>query len=374
MFFGLDLDELQIYWWVIVSLLGGLLVFMFFVQGGQSLICVVAKDELEKTMLINSLGRKWELGFTTLVLFGGACFAAFPLFYSTSFGGAYWVWLTILFCFIIQAVSYEYRKKEGNLLGSKVYEAFLWINGVFGVFLIGVAISTFFSGSHFVLDEHNFVEWSMVSRGLEALLEPANYLLGLALVFLSQILGASYFLNNIDDTQIAKRARKVILLSSVAFLPCVLGFLMWICSKEGFYVDSKGVTLQPYVYLHNFLSMSYLIVGLCVGVGLVLWGIYLNVFAQSKKGIFPLGMGSVIVVMAVFLNVGLGQSAFYPSIADLQSSLHIKNASSSYYTLSVMSCVSLLVPFVLAYIVYVWRAMDRVKITRGEMQADSHTY
>ncbi len=374
MFFGLDLDELQIYWWVIVSLLGGLLVFMFFVQGGQSLICVVAKDELEKTMLINSLGRKWELGFTTLVLFGGACFAAFPLFYSTSFGGAYWVWLTILFCFIIQAVSYEYRKKEGNLLGSKVYEAFLWINGVFGVFLIGVAISTFFSGSHFVLDEHNFVEWSMVSRGLEALLEPANYLLGLALVFLSQILGASYFLNNIDDTQIAKRARKVILLSSVAFLPCVLGFLMWICSKEGFYVDSKGVTLQPYVYLHNFLSMPYLIVGLCVGVGLVLWGIYLNVFAQSKKGIFPLGMGSVIVVMAVFLNVGLGQSAFYPSIADLQSSLHIKNASSSYYTLSVMSYVSLLVPFVLAYIVYVWRAMDRVKITRGEMQADSHTY
>ncbi|TLD90962.1 cytochrome d ubiquinol oxidase subunit II [Helicobacter sp. MIT 03-1614] len=374
MFFGLDLDELQIYWWVIVSLLGGLLVFMFFVQGGQSLICVVAKDELEKTMLINSLGRKWELGFTTLVLFGGACFAAFPLFYSTSFGGAYWVWLTILFCFIIQAVSYEYRKKEGNLLGSKVYEAFLWINGVFGVFLIGVAISTFFSGSHFVLDEHNFVEWSMVSRGLEALLEPANYLLGLALVFLSQILGASYFLNNIDDMQIAKRARKVILLSSVAFLPCVLGFLMWICSKEGFYVDSKGVTLQPYVYLHNFLSMPYLIVGLCVGVGLVLWGIYLNVFAQSKKGIFPLGMGSVIVVMAVFLNVGLGQSAFYPSIADLQSSLHIKNASSSYYTLSVMSYVSLLVPFVLAYIVYVWRAMDRVKITRDEMQADSHTY
>ncbi len=374
MFFGLDLDELQIYWWVIVSLLGGLLVFMFFVQGGQSLICVVAKDELEKTMLINSLGRKWELGFTTLVLFGGVCFAAFPLFYSTSFGGAYWVWLTILFCFIIQAVSYEYRKKEGNLLGSKVYEAFLWINGVFGVFLIGVAISTFFSGSHFVLDEHNFVEWSMVSRGLEALLEPANYLLGLALVFLSQILGASYFLNNIDDMQIAKRARKVILLSSVAFLPCVLGFLMWICSKEGFYVDSKGVTLQPYVYLHNFLSMPYLIVGLCVGVGLVLWGIYLNVFAQSKKGIFPLGMGSVIVVMAVFLNVGLGQSAFYPSIADLQSSLHIKNASSSYYTLSVMSYVSLLVPFVLAYIVYVWRAMDRVKITRDEMQADSHTY
>ncbi len=374
MFFGLDLDELQIYWWVIVSLLGGLLVFMFFVQAGQSLICVVAKDELEKTMLINSLGRKWELGFTTLVLFGGVCFAAFPLFYSTSFGGAYWVWLTILFCFIIQAVSYEYRKKEGNLLGSKVYEAFLWINGVFGVFLIGVAISTFFSGSHFVLDEHNFVEWSMVSRGLEALLEPANYLLGLALVFLSQILGASYFLNNIDDMQIAKRARKVILLSSVAFLPCVLGFLMWICSKEGFYVDSKGVTLQPYVYLHNFLSMPYLIVGLCVGVGLVLWGIYLNVFAQSKKGIFPLGMGSVIVVMAVFLNVGLGQSAFYPSIADLQSSLHIKNASSSYYTLSVMSYVSLLVPFVLAYIVYVWRAMDRVKITRDEMQADSHTY
>ncbi|MCX2717702.1 cytochrome d ubiquinol oxidase subunit II [Helicobacter sp. MIT 21-1697] len=374
MFFGLDLGALQIYWWIIISLLAGLLVFMFFVQGGQSLICVIAKDELEKTMLINSLGRKWELGFTTLVLFGGACFAAFPLFYSTSFGGAYWIWLAILLCFIIQAVSYEYRKKECNLLGSKVYEVFLWINGVFGVFLIGVAISTFFSGSHFVLDEHNFVEWSMVSRGLEALLEPANYLLGLTLVFLAQILGASYFLNNIDDERIAKRARKAILFSSIAFLPCVFGFLAWICCKDGFYIEAGKVTLQPYVYLHNFLSLPYLIIGLLIGIVLVLWGIYLNVFTQSKKGIFPLGVGSVLVVMAVFLNVGLGQSAFYPSIADLQSSLYIKNASSSYYTLSVMSYVSLLVPFVVAYIVYVWRAMDRVKITRDEMQADSHTY
>ncbi|TLD97845.1 cytochrome d ubiquinol oxidase subunit II [Helicobacter jaachi] len=375
MFFGLDLAGLQIYWWVIVSLLAGLLVFMFFVQGGQSLLFVLAKDELEKTMLINSLGRKWELGFTTLVMFGGACFAAFPLFYSTSFGGAYWVWLAILFCYIIQAVSYEYRKKEGNVLGQKAYEIFLWINGVFGVFLIGVAVSTFFSGSHFVLNEHNFVQWSVVTRGLEALLEPANYLLGLSLVFLSQILGASYFLNNINDTKIAKRARKAILMATLAFLPCILGFLAWICCKSGFYVDENGVVaLQPYVYLHNFLSMPYLIVGLLLGVVLVLLGIYLNVFKQSTKGIFFLGSGSVLVVMSVFLNVGLGQSAFYPSIADLQSSLTIQNASSSYYTLSVMGYVSLLVPFVLAYIIYVWRALDRVKITRDEMSKDTHAY
>lgn len=375
MFFGLELSGLQIYWWIIVSLLGGLLVFMFFVQGGQSLLHIIAKSELEKTMLVNSLGRKWELGFTTLVLFGGACFAAFPLFYSVSFGGAYWVWLAILFCFILQAVSYEYRKKEGNLLGSKVYEIFLWINGVFGVFLIGVAVSTFFSGSHFVLDSRNFVEWSKASRGLEALLEPANYLLGLSLVFLSQILGASYFLNNINDEIIAKRARKAMFVATLVFLPCILGFLAWICLKDGFYVGEDGkVSLESYVYLYNFLSQPYLIVGLLLGVLAVLFGIFLNVFKRSTKGIFPLGVGSVLVVMMVFLNVGLGNSAFYPSIADLQSSLTIQNASSSYYTLSVMSYVSLLVPFVLAYIAYVWRAMDRVKITKEEMSNDTHAY
>lgn len=375
MFFGLDLAGLQVYWWVIVSLLGGLLVFMFFVQGGQALLGVLGRDELEKTMLVNSLGRKWELGFTTLVLFGGACFAAFPLFYSTSFGGAYWVWLAILFCFILQAVSYEYRKKEGNVFGARVYEAFLWINGVVGVFLIGVAISTFFSGSHFVLDGRNFVEWSKASRGLEALLEPSNCLLGLALVFLSQILGASYFLNNIDDETIARRARKAMFFATLAFLPCILGFLAWVCCKEGFYVGSDGVVaLRPYVYWENFLSLPFLLILLVLGVLGVLFGIYLNLAKRSRSGIFPLGAGSVAVVMAVLLNVGLGESAFYPSIADLQSSLTIQNASSSYYTLSVMGYVSLLVPFVLGYIAYVWRAMDRVKITKEEMRQDSHAY
>ncbi|WP_300732473.1 cytochrome d ubiquinol oxidase subunit II [uncultured Helicobacter sp.] len=375
MFFGLDLAGLQVYWWIVVSVLGGLLVFMFFVQGGQSLLPFIAKNELEKSMLINALGRKWELGFTTLVLFGGVCFAAFPLFYSVSFGGAYWVWLVILLCFIIQAVSYEYRKKAGNMLGSRVYEVFLWINGVFGVFFIGVALSTFFSGAHFVLDERNFVAWSVASRGLEALLNGGNYLLGLALVFLSQILGASYFLNNIDDMQIAKRARKAILIVSIAFVPCILGFLVWICLKSGFYVGVDGrVELRDYVYLHNFLDMPYLIVGLFVGVGAVLAGICMNVFRGSTRGIFPLGVGSVFVGMTVLLNVGLGQSAFYPSIAHLQSSLTIQNASSSYYTLSVMGYVSLLVPFVVAYIVYVWHKMDRVKITKSEIEGDSHTY
>lgn len=375
MFFGLDLAGLQMYWWIVLSVLGGLLVFMFFVQGGQSLVPFLAKNALEKSMLFNSLGRKWELGFTTLVLFGGVCFAAFPLFYSVSFGGAYWVWLVILFCFIVQAVSYEYRKKDGNLLGSGVYEIFLWINGVFGVFLIGVALSTFFSGSAFVLDSRNFVHWSVASRGLEALLQPCNYLLGLSLVFLSQILGAAYFLNNINDVHIAKRARKAMLIASVAFVPCVCGFLAWICLKSGFYIGADAIVeLRDYVYLHNFLAMPFLIILLILGVCAVLVGIYMNVFKRSTKGIFPLGIGSVLVTMAILLNVGLGESAFYPSYAHLQSSLSIHNASSSYYTLSVMGYVSLFVPFVIAYIAYVWHTMDKVKITKDEIKADSHAY
>ena len=236
MFFGLDLIGLQIYWWGILSLLGGLLVFMFFVQGGQGMLFELAKNEEEKALIVNSLGRKWELGFTTLVLFGGASFAAFPLFYSTSFGGAYWVWLIILFCFIVQAVSYEYRKKEGNFLGSRTYEVFLLINGILGVFLIGVALSTFFSGANFRLDSSNFVEWENASKGLEALLNPWNFLLGFALVFLSRVLACGYFLNNIDDEIIKERVKRKIALNSVAFLVFLLGFLFWVFTKEGFFV------------------------------------------------------------------------------------------------------------------------------------------
>ncbi|MCE7295508.1 cytochrome d ubiquinol oxidase subunit II [Campylobacter coli] len=374
MFFGLELEGLQIYWWVILSLLGGLLVFMFFVQGGQTLIDELSSDELEKTMLVNSLGRKWELGFTTLVLFGGAAFAAFPLFYSTSFGGAYWAWLCILFCFILQAVAYEYRKKENNVYGSKTYEVFLKINGYLGVFLIGVAISSFFSGSHFVLNEHNFVSWQNSLRGLELLFNPFNYLLGIALVFLSRILGAAYFMNNIKDENIKAKAVRKLSINSILFLPFFLGFLAWIFIKEGFGVDEKGiVSMTENVYLYNFLDNILFAILFIVGVVFVLLGM-----VQGSKGcsktIFTLGFGSVLAVFALFLSIGLGSSAFYPSLSDLQSSLTIRNASSSYYTLSVMAYVSLLVPFVLAYIIYVWNAMDRVKITREEIANDDHAY
>ncbi|EAL3325832.1 TPA: cytochrome d ubiquinol oxidase subunit II [Campylobacter coli] len=374
MFFGLELEGLQIYWWVILSLLGGLLVFMFFVQGGQTLIDELSCDELEKTMLVNSLGRKWELGFTTLVLFGGAAFAAFPLFYSTSFGGAYWAWLCILFCFILQAVAYEYRKKENNVYGSKTYEVFLKINGYLGVFLIGVAISSFFSGSHFVLNEHNFVSWQNSLRGLELLFNPFNYLLGIALVFLSRILGAAYFMNNIKDENIKAKAVRKLSINSILFLPFFLGFLAWIFIKKGFGVDEKGiVSMTENVYLYNFLDNILFAILFIVGVVFVLLGM-----VQGSKGcsktIFTLGFGSVLAVFALFLSIGLGSSAFYPSLSDLQSSLTIRNASSSYYTLSVMAYVSLLVPFVLAYIIYVWNAMDRVKITREEMKDSEHLY
>ncbi|EAH8280978.1 cytochrome d ubiquinol oxidase subunit II [Campylobacter coli] len=374
MFFGLELEGLQIYWWLILSLLGGLLVFMFFVQGGQTLIDELSKDELEKTMLVNSLGRKWELGFTTLVLFGGAAFAAFPLFYSTSFGGAYWAWLCILFCFILQAVAYEYRKKENNVYGSKTYEIFLKINGYLGVFLIGVAVSSFFSGSEFILNEHNFVSWQNSLRGLELLFNPFNYLLGIALVFLSRILGAAYFMNNIKDENIKAKAVRKLSINSILFLPFFLGFLAWIFIKEGFGVDEKGiVSMTENVYLYNFLDNILFAILFIVGVVFVLLGM-----VQGSKGcsktIFTLGFGSVLAVFALFLSIGLGSSAFYPSLSDLQSSLTIRNASSSYYTLSVMAYVSLLVPFVLAYIIYVWNAMDRVKITREEMKDSEHLY
>ena len=375
MFFGLELGGLQVYWWVILSLLGGLLVFMFFVQGGQTLIDELSDNELEKTMLINSLGRKWELGFTTLVLFGGAAFAAFPLFYSTSFGGAYWAWLAILFCFIIQAVSYEYRKKEGNPYGARTFEIFLKINGFVGVFLIGVAVSSFFSGSHFVLDSQNFVAWQSAWRGLELLANPFNYLLGFALVFLSRILALAYFRNNIADSAIHSKIARKSLLNSALFLVFFVAFLVWICLKDGFALDSSGaVAIEANAYFWAFIHNPLILIILLFGVVLALLGIYLLVFKKCACAIWSLGLGSVLAVFAVFLSLGLGGGVFYPSLSDLQSSLSIKNASSSYYTLSVMSFVSLLVPFVLAYISFVWRAMDKVKITQDEMRNDSHTY
>lgn len=372
---SLSLENLQIYWWFIVSLLGGLLVFMMFVQGGQTLIFSLGKDELKKDMLINSIGRKWELTFTTLVMFGGACFAAFPLFYATSFGGAYWVWLAILFCFIIQAVSYEYRKKPDNFLGARTYEIFLFINGSLGVILIGMAVSTFFSGSDFVLNEHNFVEWKTPFRGLEALSNPYLYLLGIAMFFLSRIGGCLYLMNNIADGEFIQNARKQLLVNTVLFLPFFLGFLAWILTKDGFAYDANGVvSLVPYKYAINLIEMPVAGALLLVGVLLVLVGIFQGAFTKSIRGIFAYGVGVTLAVTALFLITGLNGTAFYPSFSDLSSSLTIKNASSSHYTLGVMAYVSLLVPFVLAYIVVVWRAIDSKKITQDEIKNDHHAY
>ncbi|WP_103568210.1 cytochrome d ubiquinol oxidase subunit II [Campylobacter concisus] len=372
---SLSLENLQIYWWFIVSLLGGLLVFMMFVQGGQSLIFSLGKDELKKDMLINSIGRKWELTFTTLVMFGGACFAAFPLFYATSFGGAYWVWLAILFCFIIQAVSYEYRKKPDNFLGARTYEIFLFINGSLGVILIGMAVSTFFSGSDFVLNEHNFVEWKTPFRGLEALSNPYLYLLGIAMFFLSRIGGCLYLMNNIADGEFIQNARKQLIINTVLFLPFFLGFLAWILTKDGFAYDANGVvSLVPYKYAINLIEMPIAGVLLLVGVLLVLVGIFQGAFTKSIRGIFAYGVGVTLAVTALFLITGLNGTAFYPSFSDLSSSLTIKNASSSHYTLGVMAYVSLLVPVVLAYIFIVWRAIDSKKITQDEIKNDHHAY
>ncbi len=377
MFEQLSFLQLQQYWWIIISLLGGLFAFIMFVQGGQTILGRVSGgDEVKKTMLVNSLGRKWELGFTTLVLFGGALFAAFPLFYATSFGGAYWVWMAILFCFIIQAVSYEYRKKPDNFLGQKVYETFLYINGSLGVILLGIAISTFFSGSLFTVDSNNFSHWQHALRGLEALFNPYNYLLGFALFFLVRIAGAMYFINNIDDRVIRENAVGSIKKDVVPFLVLFLGFLAWIFVKEGFAYDGRGtVVMEANKYFWNFIEMPVAGAMFVIGVLMVIYAVYNTVVKKKSCCIKTEGVGIVLTVMALFLNVGLNNTAYYPSVYDLQSSLTIENSSGSEYTLTAMSYVSLMVPFVLAYIAYVWYAMDRVKMTQEEIEdPETHNY
>ena len=372
----LELITLQQYWWIIISLLGGLFVFIMFVQGGQTLIDKLSENEIEKTMLINSIGRKWELGFTTLVLFGGALFAAFPLFYATSFGGAYWVWLAILFCFIIQAVSYEFRTKPNNFLGQKTYEMFLKINGNIGTFLLGVAISTFFSGSEFIIDSNNFVNWQNPLRGLEALLNPYNYLLGFALVYLAKISGALYYINNIDYEKIKDKAIQSIKINMILFLIPFLGFMTWILIKDGYAVDKNGfVSIERFKYLQNFIDMPIVSTMFLIGVAMVIIAVFVTITFKKTCCIKTGGVGIVLTVMAVLLNVGLNNTSYYPSTIDLQSSLTIMNSSGSHYTLMTMSYVSLMVPFVLAYIVFAWYSMDKVKITKEEMESkDSHHY
>ena len=376
MFESLSHLALQQYWWVIVSLLGALFVFLTFVQGGQTLIYSVGKNETERTMLVNALGRKWEFTFTTLVTFGGAFFASFPLFYATSFGGAYWVWMAILFFFVIQAVSYEYRKKPANLLGAKTYEVFLMLNGAFGTILVGTAVGTFFNGAMFSLNEMNNVSWETPFRGLEAVLTFHNVALGLSVFFLARILGALYFINSVDDENIQARSKKQVLYNAIPFLVFFLYFLIALLLKDGYAYDPQTgiVSLEKYKYLHNLVAMPFLTIVLLLGVVAVLWGIAVPLLKSGSKGIWFAGGGTILVVWMLFLLAGFNNTAFYPSNYDLQSSLTIRNASSSHFTLTAMSYVSLFVPFVVAYIWWFWRAINNKKIDAKEMSEETHVY
>jgi len=376
---------LQHYWWFLVSLLGALLVFLLFVQGGQSLLFTIGKTPLQQKMLLNSTGRKWEFTFTTLVTFGGAFFASFPLFYSTSFGGAYWVWILILLCFVLQAVSYEYQAKKGNLLGTKTYKIFLLLNGILGPVLIGAAVGTFFNGAEFIVNKAQITavgnpvisSWATAWHGLEAAFVVWNVFLGLAVFFLSRVLALLYFINNINDGEIQANSRKQLIIEAALFLVFFLTFFVRLLLQDGFAVnpDTKEIFMQSHKYFNNFIEMPAVFAILLVGVVGVLFGIGKTIFSAGwKKGIWFAGAGSVFAVLALLLCAGWNNTAYYPSLANLQSSLTIENSSSSLFTLKTMAYVSLLIPLVLAYIIYAWRAIDRHKITKSEIDNNENAY
>jgi len=367
---------LQEYWWIIVSLLAGLLVFLMFVQGGQTMIFSLPRNDLQKTMIVNTMGRKWEFTFTTLVTFGGAFFASFPLFYASSFGGAYWVWIAILFSFIIQAIAYEYRSKPGNIYGRNTFDVFLFLNGSFGPFLIGTAVATFFTGSEFVLNEMNQVRWATSWHGLEALLNIRNLSLGLAVLFLARINGLLYIINSIDDDDLIRRSRKRVLIDSVIFLVFFLFFTVTLLFSEGFSADrvSGLITMEKYKYLNNLVQMPLVLILFLAGVAGVLLGIWKTSFKGSMKGIWFSGAGSVLAVFSLFLVAGFNGTSFYPSTFDLQSSLTIRNASSSVFTLKTMMFVSFIIPFVFAYIWYAWKSINVEKINEEELKSGGHVY
>ena len=347
-------------------------------------MATMGKTEIEKSMMINSLGRKWEFTFTTLVVFGGAFFASFPLFYSTSFGGAYWLWMAILFSFIIQAVSYEYRSKSGNFLGKKTYDAFLLINGVVGPVLLGIAVGTFFTGADFVVNKGNLTtagspvisSWANDWHGLEALLDVRNLLLGFTVFFLARTQGALYFMNNINDNDIFEKSRKQVLLNGVIFVLLFLSFVTATLLADGYEIGASGAIYErPYKYFYNFVEMPWVAVLFLAGVVLVLYAIIRSIFGQHfTRGIWFSGIGTILVVLSLFFIAGYNHTPYYPSAVDMPSSLTIYNSSSSLFTLQTMSVVSLLIPFVLAYIFYVWRAMDKKPITEQEMKSDEHKY
>lgn len=375
---------LQQYWWFIISLLGGLLAFLMFVQGGNALIFLAGKDDRQRQMIVNSTGRKWEFTFTTLVTFGGAFFASFPLFYSTSFGGAFWVWILILLTFVLQAVSYEFQTKAGNLLGKNTFRVFLTINGCLAPLLIGTAVGTFFTGSDFIVDKAAagdslapvISSWGSGWHGLEAVADIRNVLLGLALMFLAATLGCLYMTANIDDDVLETNLRKSLLWTSSGFVVFFVAFVLAILLSEGYAVDGSGtVYMEKYKYWHNLIQMPAVLVIFLVGTVSVLYGIIRTLAGRSyRRGIWWTGTGTVLAVMAVFMIAGYNGTAYYPSSADLQSSLTIANSCSSEFTLKVMTYVSFIIPVVLAYIVYAWWSMDRKPITTSEIENTTDKY
>ena len=378
-------EFLQHYWCFIVSLLGALLVFLLFVQGANSVARSLGQTEEGRRLVYNSTGRKWEFTFTTLVTFGGAFFASFPLFYSTSFGGAYWLWMIILFTFVLQAVSYEFQNKIGNILGPKTFQFFLTLNGIVGPLLLGGAVATFFEGSNFIVEKNNLIDagaltpiisrWANASHGLDALLNPWVLVLGFAVVFLARVLGILYVMNNVNDEDIRSRGRNRLIGAAVPFVILFVAYLVHLLLKEGYAVNEFGfIYMEPYKYLTNFLDMWYLTVLLLIGVVLVLFGIGKTILSKDYVGgIWPAGIGTVLTVLALLLSCAWNNTAYYPSTADLQSSLTLSNSCSSEFTLTTMFYVSLLVPFVLAYIIYAWRAIDSKKLTKDEIKTD-HAY
>ena len=374
-------EFLQQYWWFLVSLLGALLVFLMFVQGANSLVFSLGHTDEERRLVINSTGRKWEFTFTTLVTFGGAFFASFPLFYSTSFGGAYWLWMIILFSFVLQAVSYEFQNKLGNLLGTKTFQWFLVLNGILGPLLLGGAVATFFNGSNFLIDKDNITNglqpvishWANASHGLDALTDPWNLVFALAVFFLARTIGLLYIINNVDNEAVFLRAKSLVGGAAVTFLILFVSFLVRTLMKDGYAYDPATgiVSMEPYKYLHNFIDQWYLLLLLLAGIVLVLFGIGKTIVSKPYTcGIWPTGIGTVLTVLALLVSVGWNNTAYYPSTADLQSSLTIANSCSSEFTLRTMAVVSLLVPFVLAYIVYAWRKIDSKPIDLQEIRDD----
>ena len=370
---------LQHYWCFLVSLLGALLVFLLFVQGANSMVRSLGYTEEGRRLVINSTGRKWELTFTTLVTFGGAFFASFPLFYSTSFGGAYWLWMTILFTFVLQAVSYEFQNKLGNILGAKTFQWFLIINGLIGPLLLGGAVATFFEGSNFIVTKNSMLSplllegsgeaisrWANASHGLDALLNPWVLVFGLAVMFLARVLGTLYIINNVNDEDIRCRASVRLIGNAVPFLILFIAYLVHLLVKDGYAYNDEGVIfMEPYKYLHNFIDMWYLTILFLVGVVMVLYAIGKTIVSKDYiKGIWPAGIGVVLVVLPLLLMSAWNHTAYYPSTADLQSSLTIANSCSSEFTLRTMAVVSLFIPFVVAYIVYAWYALDKKKLDK----------